>query len=108
MWNKTRSYQERALPSELCGPGLEANSTVMKMKSQPVEHVLLQKTFSLGSLRSLAEGYILNCRCESKSTATIASYQYRLASFIWYCQDTKFIIEEPGCQHIGKKVPFSL
>ncbi|MFC1914716.1 tyrosine-type recombinase/integrase [Chloroflexota bacterium] len=56
------------------------------MKSQPVDHVLLQKTFSLGSLRSLVEGYILNCRCESKSTATIASYQYRLSSFMWFCQ----------------------
>ena len=60
------------------------------MKSQPVDHVLLKKTFSLVSLSSLVEGYILNCHCEAKSAATIASYQYRLASFIWFCQASGF------------------
>ncbi len=65
------------------------------MKSQTVDHVLLKKTFSPVSLRSLVEGYILNCRCESKSTATVANYQHRLACFIWFCQASGFL-DEPG------------
>ncbi len=65
------------------------------MKCQTVDHVLLKKTFSPVSLRSLVEGYILSCRCESKSAATIANYQYRLASFIWFCQASGFP-DEPG------------
>ena len=65
------------------------------MKCQTVDHILLKKTFSPINLRSLVEDYILSCRCESKSAATIANYQYRLASFIWFCQASGFP-DEPG------------
>ena len=60
------------------------------MKSQTVARILLEKTFSPVSLRSLVEDYLLNCRCENKSAATIANYQYRLASFTWFCQTSGF------------------
>jgi len=56
------------------------------MKSQSTDHILFNNTFSVSSINSLIEGYLLNCRCEQKSTATVTSYQYRLACFDWFCQ----------------------
>ncbi len=60
------------------------------MKSQPNERILLEDYASVTSLESLVQGYLLNCRCESKSTATIANYQYRLACFLWFCQHSGY------------------
>jgi len=57
------------------------------MKSQSTDHILLKNTVATTSIRSLIEGYILNCRCENKSRATIENYQYRLKCFLWFCQE---------------------
>lgn len=60
------------------------------MKSQSTDHILFNNTFSVSSINSLIEGYLLNCRCEQKSTATVTSYQYRLACFDWFCQANNY------------------
>ena len=56
------------------------------MKSQLVDRVLVQNSIATISIESAIEGYILNCRCEGKSEATIKTYQYRLTCFLWFCQ----------------------
>ncbi len=56
------------------------------MKSQFADHILLQNLVPVTSLTSIAESYILNCRCESKSQATISNYKNRLQCFAWFCQ----------------------
>ena len=38
------------------------------------------------SLESLVQGYILNCKCENKSPATIDTYHRFLKCFLWYCR----------------------
>lgn len=60
------------------------------MKSQSVDHVLLETSSVATSMRSLVEGYILNCRCEGKSQATLANYQNRLRCFMWFCQERNY------------------
>jgi site-specific recombinase XerD len=60
------------------------------MKSQAVDHVLLETSPITTSLRSLVEGYILNCRCEGKSQATLANYLNRLRCFMWFCQEHSY------------------
>lgn len=67
---------------------------VMTMKSQQEEHILLSGHQSYQKIRSLVSGYILNCRCEAKSPATIENYTYRLNCFIWFCQ-TQDYPDEP-------------
>ena len=69
MWAYFRSYFKRKI-----------------MKSQSVDRVLLKNSVAVTSIASLVEGYILNCRCENKSQATIENYQYRLRCFLWFCQ----------------------
>jgi len=65
----------------------KANFRVITVKSQLVEHVLLENTVAVACIRLLAEGYILNYRCEAKSQATVKNYQYyRLKCFLWFCQ----------------------
>jgi hypothetical protein len=59
------------------------------MKSQQTERILLQNTASLASIRSLVEGYILNCRCEARSQATVTSYQYRLMVFCGFVKSKR-------------------
>jgi len=56
------------------------------MKSQLIDRILLVNSIATISIQSAIEGYILNCRCEGKSEATIKNYQYRLKCFIWFCQ----------------------
>jgi len=65
---------------------LRAYFKVIAMKSQHDEHILLSDHQSYHKIRSLVSGYILNCRCEAKSPATIENYTYRLNCFIWFCQ----------------------
>ena len=60
------------------------------MKSQAVDHVLLETSPITTSVRSLVEGYILNCRCEGKSQATLANYLNRLRCFMWFCQEHSY------------------
>jgi hypothetical protein len=60
------------------------------MKSQSIDHILLKKAVSTTSMKSLVEGYILNCRCENKSKATIENYQNRLHCFLWFCQENGY------------------
>ena len=60
------------------------------MKSQAVDHVLLETSLITTSVRSLVEGYILNCRCEGKSQATLANYLNRLRCFMWFCQERNY------------------
>ena len=55
-------------------------------KCQHDEHILLPKQDSCHKIKPLVDGYILNCRCEAKSPATIGNYRYRLNCFIWFCQ----------------------
>jgi site-specific recombinase XerD len=60
------------------------------MKSQAVDHVLLETSPITTSVRALVEGYILNCRCEGKSQATLANYLNRLRCFMWFCQEHSY------------------
>ena len=62
------------------------------MKSQTVDHILLQNSVSVTSMRSLAEGYILNCRCESKSQATIDNSTHRLQFSHGFVKSTNCLI----------------
>jgi len=48
------------------------------MKSQLLDHVLINNVVPVTSITSLVDGYMLNCRCEGKSQATTKNYQYRL------------------------------
>jgi len=63
-----------------------ANFKASKMKSQVGDHILIKNTVPVTSITSLAEGYLINCRCEAKSEATINNYQDRLQRFAWFCQ----------------------
>ena len=59
------------------------------MEKETVERL----TFPITSLTELTHGYILNCRCEGKSPATITTYEENLKRFLWYCQQRGFPIE---------------
>jgi len=54
------------------------------------------------SIASLADGYMLNCRCEGKSQETIKNYQYRLRCFLWFCHanDCPDAPQKIGAHHI--------
>ena len=65
------------------------------MESQHVDHILLENSVLVTSIASLVEGYILNCRCESKSPSTISNYLHRLQCFTWFCQHNN-IPDEPA------------
>ena len=59
------------------------------MKSQHVDRSL--ESFAVAtSLDDLSRGYILNCRCENKSTTTISSYETSLRCFKWYCEQNGY------------------
>ena len=55
-------------------------------RCQHADHILLSNHNTGYKITSLVDGYILNCRCEAKSPATIGNYRYRLNCFIWFCQ----------------------
>ncbi len=60
------------------------------MKSQTISNVLLKNSIPITSIKSLMQGYILNCHCEGKSQDTIKNYQYRINCFLWYCQENGY------------------
>ena len=60
------------------------------MKKQAVDSLLFESLVSTTSLESLAKGYILNCKTESKSPKTISGYEMALRNFIWYCKQNEF------------------
>jgi len=60
------------------------------MEKQAVESLLLQSLVSTTSLESLAKGYILNCKTESKSPKTISGYEMVLRNLAWYCRQQGF------------------
>lgn len=59
------------------------------MKSQVVDRSLCNFAVTT-SLEDLIKGYILNCRCESKSLTTTATYDRTLKCFLWYCQENDY------------------
>ncbi len=54
------------------------------MVNRPIDHLTIEKSVSITDIESLTHGYILNCRCEAKSPATIAIYDIVLRNFIWF------------------------
>jgi len=72
------------------------------MKSQVLDHVLQENFLPATSITYLVQGYMLNCRCEAKSQATIDNYQYRLKCFVWFCQvnDYPAELQKLGVNHI--------
>lgn len=60
------------------------------MEKQIEGSLLLESLVSITSLESLAKGYILKCRTESKSPKTIIGYEMTLRNFIWYCKEQGF------------------
>ncbi|MFC2013436.1 tyrosine-type recombinase/integrase [Chloroflexota bacterium] len=64
----------------------EANSVLNGMEKQVVDHITTQDFVTVTSIKALAQGYILNCRCEGKSPKTINTYEEHLKRFIWFCQ----------------------
>ncbi len=63
------------------------------MQKQPVDRLTIQNTVSLNDMESLAQGYILNCRCEGKSPKTISIYGLVLKNFLWFCQQNHYPTE---------------
>ena len=55
------------------------------MTNRVVEDLTLQTLASTTDLKSLAQGYILNCKCEGKSEATIHYYEGMLRRFLSFC-----------------------
>jgi site-specific recombinase XerD len=60
------------------------------MQKQAGDYLLLENLVSTTNLESLAQGYILNCRSEGKSSKTIITYQTALNNFFWYCKQSNF------------------
>ncbi len=60
------------------------------MEKLAVGDLTLENLASTTSLKSLAKGYILNCRCEGKSASTIAIYGTVLNKFIWFCERNNY------------------
>ena len=66
--------------------GFRAYFKIIMTRCQHADHILLSNHNTGHKIRSLVDGYILNCRCEAKSPATIGNYRYRLNCFLWFCQ----------------------
>lgn len=60
------------------------------MQKQPVDRLTVQNSVSITNIESLAQGYILNCRCEGKSPKTITIYQQILKTFLWFCNQNHY------------------
>jgi site-specific recombinase XerD len=60
------------------------------MTKQVAEQILFESLINTTSIESLAKGYILNCKTESKSPKTISCYEMVINNFIWYCKQNNF------------------
>ena len=60
------------------------------MAAIQVDRHTLDESFSLTSLESLINGYVLNCKSEGKSPVTILGYQMVLRNFLWYVRENNF------------------
>jgi len=65
----------------------KAESVPKGMEKQFLDHSPIEKALiNIASLESLVKGYILNCRCEGKSQATVDTYEQILTRFLWFSQ----------------------
>lgn len=60
------------------------------MTSRAIDDLTLETLASTTDLKSLAQGYILNCRVEGKSQATIHYYEGMLRRFLSYCYSNTY------------------
>ena len=63
----------------------EADSLPKGMERQVLDRLTSETLVSITSLKTLVQGYILNCRCEGKSSKTLATYAEHLRRLLWYC-----------------------
>jgi site-specific recombinase XerD len=77
------------------------NSTLNILRNQSTGNLLLEELISTTDLKSLIQGYILNCKCEGKSTATLSIYATVLRNFSWYCTKNEYpVIQRLTAIHI--------
>jgi site-specific recombinase XerD len=72
--------------------GLRSRNSFETRQKSP-EDLSLSDLPIVTDLESLAQGYILNCRCEGKSTTTVEGYAKTIERFIWYCRDNGMSIQ---------------
>ena len=65
------------------------------MQNQVEDRFIFEDLVSTTNLASLAQGYILNCRCEGKTPKTLSNYSGVLKNLIWYCK-------KEGCREVNK------
>jgi len=56
------------------------------MKTEANKNLTLNPPQSTCNLKSVIRGYILNCRCEGKSEATIHHYEGALRRYLFFCE----------------------
>ncbi|MFC1944093.1 tyrosine-type recombinase/integrase [Chloroflexota bacterium] len=60
------------------------------MVNKAVDDLTASSSFNTTNLRYLVQGYILSCRCEGKSPATIHYYEGMLRRFLSFCNENHY------------------